>query len=104
MRMFTVAQRIGPRPARRLFIRFCHEVSRLSNRMEIEHGPFEVSFREPGAGFCVAVSPHRDLFVVSLGENRSFDVRVSSEESFLSALDLVLERFLAAVSNAAGAA
>jgi hypothetical protein len=104
MRLFAVAQRIGPRPARRLFVRFCHEVSRLSDRMEIEHSPFEVAFREPGAGFCVGVSPFRDLFVVSLGENRSFDVRVSSEESFVSALDLVLERFLAAASREAGAA
>lgn len=102
--MFSVAQRIGPRPARRLFVRFCSEVGRLSDRFEVELAPFEVTFRDPDTGFCVIVSPLRDLFIVSIGESRSFDVRVSSDESFVSALDLVLERYLAAASKAAGVA
>ena len=79
-------------------------MSRFSDRFEIEVAPFEVTLRDPGAGFCVVVSPLRDLFLVSIGESRSFDVRVSSDESFLSALDLALERYLASVSKMAGAA
>ncbi len=104
MRLFAVGKRIGPRPIRRLFIRFCRETSRLSDRFEIEVAPFEVTLREAGAGFCVVVSPLRDLFLVSIGESRSFDVRVSSAEDFASALDLTLERYLAAASKAASAA
>jgi len=102
--VFAVGKRIGPRPTRRLFIRFCRAVSRLSDRFEMEVAPFEVTFREPGAGFCVAVSPLRDLFLVSIGESRSFDVRVSSDESFVSALDLTVERYLASASKDASAA
>jgi hypothetical protein len=104
MRVFAVGKRIGPRPTRRLFIRFCREVSRFSDRFEIEVAPFEVALREPVSGFCVVVSPLRELFLVSIGENRSFDVRVSSSESFVSALDLTLERYLASASKAASAA
>ena len=104
MRLFAVGKRIGARSTRRLFVRFCREVSRFSDRFEIEVAPFEVTLREPGAGFCVVVSPLRDLFLVSIGESRSFDVRVSSDESFVSALDLALERYLASASKAASAA
>ncbi len=104
MRVFAAGERIGPRSTRRLFIRFCREVSRFSDRFEIEVAPFEVTLRDPGAGFCVVVSPLRDLFIVSIGESRSFDVRVSSDESFLSALDLALERHLASAAKTAGAA
>lgn len=103
MRVFDVGKRIGSRSTRRLFIRFCREMCRLSDRFEIEVAPFEVMLREPGAGFCVVVSPLRDLFLVSIGESRSFDVRVSSDESFVSALDLALERYLACASKSASA-
>lgn len=102
--MFAVGKRIGPRPTRRLFVRFCHEVSCLSDRFDVEVEPFEVTLRERGSGFCVIVSPLRDLFLVSIGEGRSFDVRVSSDESFVSALDLAVERYLAFSSKAAPAA
>ena len=101
--MFAFGKRIGTRPTRRLFVRFCREVSRLSDRFEIEVALFEVTLREPGSGFCVVVSPLRDLFLVSIGESRSFDVRVSSNESFVSALDLTLEQYLTSASKAASA-
>ncbi len=104
MRLFAVGKRIGPRATRRLFVRFCREVSRFSDRFEIEVSPFDVTLREQGDGFCVVVSPLRDLFLVSIGESRSFDVRVSSNESFVSALDLALERYLASASKEASAA
>lgn len=97
----AAARLIGPRPTRRLFIRFCREVSRLSNRFEVEVSPFEVTLRDPDAAFCVVASPLRDLFLVSIGEGRSFDVRVSSAESFVAALDLTLERYLVSAARAA---
>jgi hypothetical protein len=102
--VFAAARLIGPRATRRLFVRFCREVRRFSGRFEVEISPFEVSLRDPGADFCVVVSPLRDLFLVSIGENRSFDVRVSSSESFVSALDLALERYLVSASRAPAAA
>ena len=101
--MFAVGKRIEPRRTRRLFVVFCREVSRLSGRFEIDVAPFEVTLREPDSGFCVVVTPLRDLFLVSIGESRSVDVRVSSVESFLSALDLVLERYLTVSAPAASA-
>ncbi len=102
--VFAAARLIGPRATRRLFIRFCREVRRFSGRFEVEISPFEVALRDPGADFCVIVSPLRDLFLVSIGESRSFDVRVSSAESFVSALDLALERYLVSASRATAAA
>ena len=104
MRVFAVGKRIAPRRMRRLFVVFCREVSRLSERFEIDVAPFEVTLREPHARFCVVVTPLRDLFLVSIGESRSLDVRVSSAESFLSALDLGLERYLAASAPSASGA
>jgi len=98
--LFALGSRIGPRDVRRLFVRFCHEVERFSDGLEIEVAPFELSLREASSGFFVAVSPLRELFLVSIGESRSCDVRVSSAESFVSALDLTLARYLAAASKA----
>ena len=103
LRVFALGKRIVPRRSRRLFVVFCRQVSRLSGRFEIDVAPFDVTLREPGSGFCVVVTPLRDLFLVSIGEGRSVDVRVSSVESFLSALDLVLDRYLAAAALAASA-
>jgi len=99
----AAARLIGPRPIRRLFVRFCREVSRFSDRFEVDVSPFEIALRDPEADFCVFVSPLRDLFLVSIGEGRSFDVRVSSPESFVSALDLTLERYLVSASRASAA-
>lgn len=97
----ALGARIGPRDVRRLFVRFCHEVERFSDGLEIEVAPFDLSLRDASTGFSVVVSPLRDLFLVSIGEGRSCDIRVSSVDSFVSALDLTLARYLAAASKAA---
>jgi hypothetical protein len=100
----ALAARIGPRPVRRLFVRFCHEVVRFSDTFEYETAPFDVSFRDASCGFSVAVSPLRELFLVSIGESRSLDIRVTSAESFMFALDLVLARYLESASRVSPAA
>jgi len=96
--MLALSRRIARRDVRALFIRFCHEVALFSDRIEIEETPFELTLREP-CGFAVILSPLRELFLVSLGEERSTDIRVSSVESFMSALDLALGRYLAMKSR-----
>jgi len=98
--LFALGARIGPHEVRRLFVRFCREVERFSDGLEIEVSPFELFLREASSGFSVVVSPLSELFIVSIGESRSCDVRVSSVESFVSALDLTLVRYLAAASKA----
>jgi hypothetical protein len=83
---------------RKLFVRFCSEVSRFSDGIEVEIAPFEVRFRDP-RGFSVVVSPLRELFLVSVGRSRSLDIRVSSSESFCFALDAALRSFLDAQAH-----
>jgi hypothetical protein len=95
----ALGSRIGPLPVRRLFFRFSREVARLSDGIEHEFSPFELSLRESACAFSVTVSPLRELFLVSIGENRSLDVRVSSPEGFVGALDLVLIRYLESASR-----
>ncbi len=90
----SLARRIAAREARRLFARFCIEIFRLSDTIEVEETPFELVFRD-GGDFCVVVSPLRELFLVTLGENRASDIRVTSPESFVFALDSALRRHLA---------
>lgn len=90
----VLARRIAVPEPRRLFVRFCVEIFRLSDTIAVEESPFELVFRD-GGEFCVVVSPLRELFLVSLGEDRASDVRVSSPESFVFALESALRRHLA---------
>lgn len=96
----SLARRIAAPAPRRLFARLCAEMLRLSDTMAAEESPFELVFRD-GGDFCVVVSPLRELFLVSLGEDRSSDIRVSSPESFVFALDSALRRHLASRAAAA---
>jgi hypothetical protein len=79
-------------------VRFCHEVAHFSEEIAVETAPFELTLRGP-CKFAVAVSPLRELFLVSIGESRAFDIRVASVDSFISALDLTLNYYLAAQSK-----
>jgi hypothetical protein len=97
----ALARRIGRGELRRLFVRFCHEVARFPGEFEIETAPFDLTLRDLASGFSVTVAPHRELFLVSIGESRSFDVRVSSTDSFVSALDLTLAGYLTAAAKPA---
>jgi len=102
--VLALGARIGPRGVRKLFVRFCHEVARFSDEFEIEAAPFDLSLREAASGFSITVSPLRELFLVSIGESRSFDIRVSSVESFVSALDCALTRYLESASKVSSVA
>jgi hypothetical protein len=99
-RALGYGRRIGPLEARRLFVLFCREVSRFPGSLKLEVTPFEVRFSD-ARGFLVVLSPLSELFLVSIGPARSFDFRVSSRESFCTALEAALRHFLAAHSVAA---
>ena len=99
LRAVGFGRRVGPHCVRRLFVRFCREVSRFSDCIDVETAPFEVRFSDPH-GFSVVVSPLRELFLVSIGRSRSLDIRVSSPESFCFALDATLRSFLDLQGNA----
>ncbi len=101
--LLGLARRMSRSDVRKLFLRFCHEVIRFSEEIEVETAPFELTMQGPH-GFAVVVSPFRELFLVSVGEGRSFDIRVSSVDSFASALDLTLHSYLMAQSKVHSAA
>ena len=92
-RALGFGRRIGSHGARWLFVSFCREVSRFPGPLRLEVTPFEVRFSD-SHGFLVVLSPLCELFLVSIGPTRSFDVRVSSLESFCTALDAALRHFL----------
>ena len=100
--ILAFGRRIASPEARRLFAVFCREVSRLSDTMQAEISAFDITFRD-ASGFSLAVSPLRELFIVSLGEDRSSDIRVWAPESFCFALDSAVRRRLAAASSRASA-
>jgi len=93
-----IAERIVPVEVWRLFLIFCREILRLSHTMSIEVAPFEVRFHDT-SGFLVRVLPYRELFVVSLGAPSQCDVRVSTTDGYISALDIALQHFLAMRSS-----
>ena len=96
--LLALSRRLSRPDTRRLFARFCHEVVHFSDDIVMESSAFELTLRGPN-GFAVVLSPLRDLFLVSIGENRSFDMRVASIDDFVSALDLALNVYLAAQSK-----
>ena len=91
----NVARRIIPQQVKDLFMKYCHEILLFSDQIVVEITPFEVRFLGPG-GFRTAVSPYRDLFLVSVGSTFSCDVRVDTRGAYFSALDLALRHFLEA--------
>lgn len=86
-------RRIGPMTVRDLYNSFCEQVVWLSSDVEVEVAPFETRFSGPG-GMYVALSPYRDLFMVSVGTSATCEVRVSDEHAWYRALDLALNHFL----------
>ena len=98
--VFALGRRIVSPAARRLFAAFCREASRLSDTMTADVSAYDVTFRDD-SGFSLVVSPLRDLFIVSLGAERSSDIRVSAAEGFCFALDSAVRRRLAAAAAAA---
>jgi hypothetical protein len=84
---------IIPRRIQELYVRLCREIIMLSDEIQIETSPFEMRFYDQG-GFRVTVSPYRELFMVSVGSSFSCDVRVSAEDGYIAALDLLLHHYL----------
>jgi hypothetical protein len=101
--VLALGRRLCPPALQRLFVKFCHCVALFSDGFEVEAAPFDLTLHEAASGFSVTVSPLRELFLVSIGEGRSLDIRVSSAESFVCALDVTLAAYLAAASKPARA-
>jgi len=95
--VFALGRRIVSPAPRRLFTAFCREVSRLSDTITADVSAYDVTFRD-ASGFSLVVSPLRDLFIVSLGAERSSDIRVSAADGFCFALDSAVRRRLAAAA------
>ncbi len=93
-----MAGRLADAPVRDLFIRFCHEIAHFADSVAMDVTPFEVRFSGPH-GFRMHVSPYRDLFRVSIEMASPCDVRVSTEDGYVSALDLALKAFLDAYAR-----
>ena len=75
------------------FRAFCGDVARFPGGVMIETTPFEARFYS-GNGFKLSISPYRELFLVSIGEQTPCSLRVGSEEDLYAALDLALQHFL----------
>jgi hypothetical protein len=102
-RLLKLARRVDSFALRRLLVRYCHEVMHFSEDITMEAAPFELTLRDP-KGFSVAVTPFRELFLVSIGDRRALDIRVTSVDGFISALELALNSFLVAQSRTGSAA
>ncbi|OQX84658.1 MAG: hypothetical protein B6D63_04025 [Candidatus Latescibacteria bacterium 4484_7] len=79
---------------RRLFEKFCNEVSSFSEGIGLRANAFELVFSDDENLFEMTVTPYRDLFKVSFGGRRSHEIRVSSLDDFFIALDTALHYFL----------
>jgi hypothetical protein len=96
----AIAGLIARRDARTLFLKLCDEIARFSGAIDIEAALFEVRFSGPG-DFRITLTAYRELFLVSIGGGSACDVRVSSDDTFLAALDLSLHHFLETQSHIA---
>lgn len=88
-------------PVRSLFSNFCHEILKFSNQIAKKTTPFEISFHSAGC-LLLKVSPYKDLFIVSIGDNSSVEVRVSDKDGFFRGLDLSLKHYLDYLSTTHG--
>lgn len=90
--------RIRIEGVRDLYDSFCGQLTLLSPDIEIETAPFETRFSAPG-GMYVSLTPYSEIFLVSIGKDSPFDIRVSGDEGYYRALDLALNHFLASLSR-----
>ena len=89
---------IVKRSVKSLFSNFCHEIMQFSDQISIEFTSFEISFYSAD-GIFLRVSPYSELFLVSIGENRFVDLRVSDRGGFVRCLDLSLKHYLDSLSE-----
>ena len=89
---------IVKRSVKSLFRNFCHEIMQFSDQISIEFTSFEISFYSAD-GIFLRVSPYSELFLVSIGENRSVDLRVSDRDGFVRGLDISLKHYLDSLSE-----
>jgi hypothetical protein len=78
---------------RKLFRLLLEEILRFPGPVTIEATPFEARCAGSG-GFSVTVTPYRELFLVSIGEDTPCTLRIQAERDYYSAIDLSLQHFL----------
>jgi hypothetical protein len=88
-----LSERIVRDEPRRLFRLLLEEILRFPGPVTIETTPFEARCAG-GGGFSVTITPYRELFLVSVGDNTPCTLRISSERDYYSAIDLSLQHFL----------
>jgi len=87
--------RIADEDIRSLYSSLSHEIICFSLSVTVEAAPFETRFAT-ASGMYVKITPYRELFLVSAGCESPVEIRVSDEDGFFRALDIVLECFLSA--------
>jgi hypothetical protein len=70
----------------------------FSDQLSREFTRFEISFYSTD-GILLKVSPYSELFLVSIGENPSIDIRVLDRVGFVRGLDLSLKHYLDSLSE-----
>lgn len=102
-RLTDFAGKIVRPHVRELFIKLCREVLLFSKKITVEIAPFEIRFSDDN-GFYIAVSPYREIFLVSIGSTCPCDIRVSDANGYFSALDISLNHYLEVHSKCTAAA
>ena len=92
-RALGLSERIVGEEPRKLFRVLLEEILRFPGPVSIETTPFEARCTGAG-GFNVTVTPYRELFLVSVGEETPCTIRIQSESDYYSAIDLSLQHFL----------
>ncbi len=92
-RAVGLSGRIIREEPRKLFRLLLEEILRFPGPVRIEATPFEARCAGNG-GFSVTVTPYRELFLVSVGEDTPCTLRIQSERDYYSAIDLSLQHFL----------
>ncbi|HMA76722.1 MAG TPA: hypothetical protein VKO43_05415 [Candidatus Krumholzibacteriaceae bacterium] len=88
-------------PVRYLFSDFCNEILKFSDQIAKKTTPFEITFHSGGC-LLLKVSPYKDLFIVSIGDNSSIEIRVYGKDGFFRGLDLSLKHYLDYLSKRYG--
>ena len=88
-----LSERIIMEEPRKHFRLLLEEILRFPGPVRIETTPFEARCAGNG-GFNVTVTPYRELFLVSVGEDTPCTLRIQSERDYYPAIDLALQHFL----------
>ncbi len=92
-RAIGLSERIVEDEPRKLFRLLLEEILGFPGSVRVEATSFEARCTAAG-GFNVTITPYRELFLVSVGEETPCTLRIQSERDYYPAIDLSLQHFL----------